>query len=751
MVTGVLTPGSPAIFVNIRRVLTFRRKRVIMDLSREFEDMWKKRGDAYRPRTRHLDERGMPVYTNRLFLETSPYLLQHAHNPVDWYPWGEAAFDTARRQNRPVLLSVGYSTCHWCHVMEEESFEDEEIAHLINANYIAVKVDREERPDVDAIYMSAVQAVAGRGGWPMTVFLTPQREPFYGGTYFPARDGDRGSPMGFLTLLKRIREAYDRRREAVERSAAELTQSVRRMLAPATGSRLPGESLLERAVSSAKNRFDALNGGLAGAPKFPATLPIRLLLRHWRRSGDRDCLKMATLTLEKMAAGGIYDQVGGGFHRYSTDEKWLVPHFEKMLYDNALLVPIYIEAWQATGNPRFKAVVDSTLDYVAREMTAPEGAFFAATDADSMTPAGKAEEGYYFTWTIDELNRVLEPDDARIAARVYGLTPAGNFEGRNVLHLPRSAAEAAAALKISTDALTMALQRINARLYAQRLKRPAPLRDEKILTAWNGLMISAFARAGFAFSDADAIDRACRAANFILEKMFAGGRLGRSYKDGKVAGGGFLEDYTCFTAALLDLFAVTASPHWLKHALGFDAVLAGHFEDPAGGGYFMTPDDHEAMIAREKPYLDGAVPSGNSLAMMNLLRLHALTLDAAFGRRAEKGLSAFSAVMETNPAGFGEMLLALNDHLQPPPQVIAVSPEGAHDRALIDRLKAAFLPGSLVMVVTPAQAAGLSEVSTLFRQSGPLAGKHASVYICRNGACGPPVNDADALMRQLDT
>jgi hypothetical protein len=721
-----------------------------MELSRKIEAMWKKRGDAYRPRTRHLDERGMPIYTNRLFLETSPYLLQHAHNPVDWHPWGGEAFDTALRLNRPVLLSVGYSTCHWCHVMEEESFEDEEIARFINANYVAVKVDREERPDVDAVYMSAVQVIAGRGGWPMTVFLTPQREPFYGGTYFPARDGDRGTPMGFLTLLRRIREGYDTRGKVVERSAGELTQSVRRMLAPPAGSRLPGESSLGRAVSSAKNRFDAVHGGLAGAPKFPATLPMQLLLRHWRSSGDRDCLDMATLTLEKMAAGGMNDQVGGGFHRYSTDEKWLVPHFEKMLYDNALLVPVYIEAWQATGNPRFKAVINSTLDYVAREMTAPEGAFFSAIDADSLTPSGKREEGYYFTWTIDELSRILDPDDVRLAVRVYGMTSAGNFEGRNVLHLPQPTAAVAAALKMSTDAMATALQRINTRLYAQRLTRPAPLRDEKILAAWNGLMISAFARAGFVFGDTAAIDRACRAADFILKKMVAGGRLGRSYKDGKTAGSGFLEDYAFFTAGLLDLFAVTASPHWLESALALDEVLAGHFEDRAEGGYCMTPDDHEPMIAREKPYLDGAVPSGNTVAMMNLIRLHALTLDPSYRQRAEKGLTAFSAVMEANPSGFGGMLLALNDYLKPPPQVIAVSSEGAHDGALIDLLRTAFLPGSLVMVVTPRQAVGLSEFSTLFRQKDPVNDKRVTVYIWRNGTCDPPVNDADALRQRLN-
>ena len=396
--------------------------------------MTQQRGESYRPRTRHLDDQGRAIYTNRLFLESSPYLLQHAHNPVDWYPWGDEAFDTARRLDRPVLLSVGYATCHWCHVMEEESFEDLEIARYINANYIAVKVDREERPDVDSVYMSAVQAITGRGGWPMTVWLTPDREPFYGGTYFPARDGDRGSPVGFLTLLKKIHQSYDTQRDVVTRSASELSQAVQRILAPAAGRRLPMDTTVERAVSFSKTRFDNVNGGISGAPKFPSSLPVRLLLRHYRRSGDPESLNMVVLTLEKMADGGINDQVGGGFHRYSTDAQWIVPHFEKMLYDNALLIPVYIEGWQATGNLRFKQVAIRTLDYVNREMTSPEGAFFSATDADSPTPSGQREEGWFFTWTRAELNDALSAEDARIAAALYGVDTDGNFVRGTTVH-----------------------------------------------------------------------------------------------------------------------------------------------------------------------------------------------------------------------------------------------------------------------------------------------------------------------------
>jgi uncharacterized protein YyaL (SSP411 family) len=719
-----------------------------MSLADKIRDLAQLRGDAYRPRTRHLDEQGRAVYTNRLFLESSPYLLQHAHNPVDWYPWGDEAFDTARRLDRPVLLSVGYATCHWCHVMEEESFEDEEIARYLNDNYVAVKVDREERPDVDAIYMSAVQAIAGRGGWPMTVWLTPDREPFYGGTYFPARDGDRGSPVGFLTLLKKISDSYHEKRALVARSAGELSRTVRQMLAPAAAGRLPIDGVIDRAVSSVKTRFDAVHGGIGGAPKFPGSLPVRLLLRHHRRSGDPESLNMATLTLAKMADGGLNDQVGGGFHRYSTDAGWLVPHFEKMLYDNALLVTAYIEGWQATGNIRFRQVAVKTLDYVAREMTAPEGAFYSATDADSLTPAGDREEGWFFTWTGEELRDAIGADDARIAAAVYGVAAGGNFEGRTVLSLPRKPEAVAVDLGLSTQQLASEMDRINAALYACRQRRPAPLRDDKILAAWNGLMISAFARAGFALDDPAYLDRAGRAARFILDRMVVDGRLRRSFKDGAAGGIGFLDDHAFFTAALLDLFEVTADRFWLERACELDRTLANRFADPENGGFFMTADDHEVLIAREKPVMDGALPSGNAVALMNLLRLNALTLAPSYLKRAESGFAAFSTVLEANPSAFGEMLLALDDFLHPPHQVIIVIPDGGDASWIAHPLRLLFLPGSLIMMVTEADAVQLSQQYPLFREK-TAAGGRATAYVFQNGSCRLPVTTVDALMRQL--
>lgn len=719
-----------------------------MDRSDPIKAKWIARGDGYRPRTRHLDDQGRPIYTNRLFLESSPYLLQHAHNPVEWYPWGDDAFEAARRLDRPVLLSVGYSTCHWCHVMEGESFEDEAIARYINDHYLAVKVDREERPDVDAVYMSAVQAISGRGGWPMTVWLTPEREPFFGGTYFPARDGDRGSSVGFLTLLKKIRQAWDQRRDQVVQSAGELSTVVRQMLVPADGGALPTGSAAARAVAAAKDRFDARYGGIAGAPKFPSSLPLRLLLRHYRRMADREARDMAVLTLEKMAAGGMNDQVGGGFHRYSTDRQWLVPHFEKMLCDNALLVPAYIEGWQVTANERFRQTACATLDYVGREMTAAEGAFFSATDADTLAPSGQPEEGYYFTWTRDELEAVLGPGDAAIAATVYGVTAGGNYEGRNVLHWAHRLDAAANELKMPLGDLAAAIRRINALLYQQRQKRPAPLRDEKILAAWNGLMISAFARAGFACDNPGYILRAAKAADFILANLVAGGRLARSHKDGAAGGGGYLEDYAFFTAGLLDLFSVTADIRWLDQALALDRVLADRFEDREKGGFFMTADDHEMMIARAKPCFDGALPSGNAVALNNLLRLYDLTLDPSYHQRAKKGLTAFSAVLETEASALAEMAAVADDFLHPPPQFIAVLPSTADGVSFGARLRRAFLPGSLVMLATPSQVARLSGQTAVLAGKTALGGG-AAVYVCRQGACEAPITAVDALQRRL--
>ena len=720
-------------------------------LIQRFEKVIQRRGKDYRPRTRHILADGSAKYTNRLFLESSPYLIQHAHNPVNWYPWGDEAFETAKKLNRPVLLSVGYSTCHWCHVMEEESFEDEDIAKYMNENYIAIKVDREVRPDVDAIYMSAVQAMTGRGGWPMTVWLTPDRRPFYGGTYFPASDGDRGTSMGFLSILKKINDAYRRQPDQAKRAGLQLTQLLQQQLSPQTGDSMPGPGLMHKAISHYKRSFDPVYGGISGAPKFPSSLPIRFLLRYYRRTGDEDILNMAVSTLEKMAAGGIYDHVGGGFHRYSTDQQWLVPHFEKMLYDNALLLIAYLEGYQATGNGDFKRMAEEILRYVKRDMTSPEGAFYSATDADSLTPEGHREEGYFFTWTPDELQGVLGKSSTDIIRAYFAVGSKGNFEGRHILHTPKAAADIAETLNLSEEDLRAIIDESRERLYEKRRERPQPLRDGKILTAWNGLMISAHARAGFILADTRYIQRAAAAADFVLTHLTIGNRLYRSYMDDQARHRAYLDDYAFLIAALLDLYEATYDIRWLKKAMDLDGVLEQYFEDKENGGFFMTGNDHEAMIAREKPNYDGAEPSGNSVALLNLLRLGEFTLEDRFRKRAEKALPAFLGNDETAPVALSEMLLALDFYLDRPKEIVIVTPEGEKAAAepFLLVLRRQFFPNRVLIVTAEGKAAAsLSEIIPGVENKTAIDGK-ATAYVCDAGNCQLPTNDLVVFSEQL--
>ena len=643
--------------------------------------------------------------TNRLIHETSPYLLQHAHNPVDWRPWGDEAFDEARRLGKPVFLSIGYSTCHWCHVMEEESFEDEEIAAAMNELYVSIKVDREERPDVDAIYMAAVQALTGSGGWPMSVWLTPDREPFFGGTYFPPRDGARGARHGFLTVLRDIHDAYKSDPERVGRATAALVGAVRARIgsngggdAAAAATARPSPSLIADTVTIFKRIFDDRDGGLRRAPKFPSNIPIRLLLRAHARTGDQVALLMAALTLEKMAAGGMYDQLAGGFHRYSTDARWLVPHFEKMLYDNALLVVAYAEAWQVTGRDDFARVARDTLEYLHREMTAPGGGIFSATDADSKRPDGKSEEGAFFVWSEAEIREHLGagPDTDHLI-RYYGVTAAGNFEGANIL---------AIAAPDEREHGALAPQR--AVLYATRLRRSPPFRDEKILAAWNGLAISAFAVAGRMFDEPRYVAAAVRAASHLLENMRPGGRLARSAKDGRAGGAGFLDDYAFVCAGLIDLYEATFEPRWLREAIALADDVERLFADPAGG-WFMTAADHEQLIAREKPTYDGAEPSGTSVALLNALRLGTFTSDDRWRAIADRAFAAITPTLTENPLGLTEALLAL-DHASDEPKEIAIvwprdaSPDAA--RPLLDVVRRTFAPNHALAAASEADAPG---------------------------------------------
>lgn len=709
-------------------------------------------GDQYKPRTRHLRPDGWAKFTNRLFLEKNPYLLQHAHNPVNWFAWGKEAFLTARNLKRPILLSIGYSTCHWCHVMEEESFEDEAIARYINENYVAIKVDREERPDIDGIYMTAVQALTGHGGWPLTLWLTPDQEPFFGGTYFPPRDGDRGASVGFLSMLRQLKEIYDQEPERVAGSAKKISAMLQESRASNKGAKAPLLSALDQARHYYKSRFDKADGGTKGSPKFPSSLPIRWLLREHIRSGDKELLQMATLSLKKMAGGGIYDHVGGGFHRYATDPKWLVPHFEKMLYDNALLAIAFLEAFGATGDGDFKRICQEVLRFVQREMTSPAGGFYSAIDADSKDEQGHNHEGYFFTWTPQEIEEVLDPKASNAVRAYYDVHESGNFEhGRSILHTSADAALVAQSLKIPEAELLALIEKSKELLYKRRLSRPQPLRDEKILTAWNGLMISAFARAGLAFLEPSYVERASKAADFILKNLKKDQKLYRSFKENKVAHIAFLEDYAFFIAALLDLYEASSDLRWLKEAIELDRVLKHDYEDEKEGGFFMAGQHNEKLIAKEKPHYDGAEPSGNSVALLNLLRLGELTSDDEYRKRAEKALHAFGHELSVFPMSLSEMLIAV-DFLQAKPKEIAiVTPEGRLEEArpFLAELNRHFVPHRTLVVVS----------------EGPMLQEHAQIipwikdkvsengrtiaYVCEKGVCKIPTTDPVNFGKQI--
>ena len=702
-------------------------------------------------------------FTNRLLLEESPYLRQHAHNPVNWFPWGEEAFDEARRLGRPIFLSVGYSTCHWCHVMERESFEDQEIAAFLNRHYVTIKVDREERPDVDAVYMSAVQQLTGSGGWPMSVWLTPEREPFFGGTYFPPRDGARGTRHGFLTLLRELDETYRKEPERVGRAARSLVEAVRRDMegTPEGGAgrrgegdgeldAIPGRQSIERAVDYFKRAFDATHGGLRRAPKFPSNVPIRLLLRHYHRTHDVDALNVALVTLERMAGGGLYDQLAGGFHRYSTDAEWLVPHFEKMLYDNALLVVAYVEAYQLTGQPFLARVARETCDYVLREMTAAGGGFFSATDADS-----EGEEGKFFVWTEAEIREVLiagglDPHgDLETFLQHYDVTPEGNWEGTTILRVPKP-----------NEEVWQRLGRARDLLYARRLSRVPPSRDEKILGAWNGLMISALAVAGRVLGEARYTEGARRAADFVLEHMRdPQGDLVRSFKSRAAAartststssGLGFLDDFAFVTAGLIELYQSTFEPRYLREALRLANATEQHFADP-GGGWFMTGAAHEALIARERPAYDGAEPSGASVALMNVLRLGTYTDDSRWRGIAERGFRSLAHVLGDRSVLLTEALLALDYYWDEPREIALVWPETRTRSAAAPFLAAlarTYLRSFVLAGGSPSELAALGD--TVPFVGGKLTrANHVTAYVCRQGTCALPTDDPDAFQAQL--
>ena len=735
----------------------------------EFKKMKDKKGPSYRPRTRHLDSKGNALFKNRLFLEKSPYLLQHAHNPVNWYPWGEEAFEEAKRKNRPVLLSVGYSTCHWCHVMEEESFEDLEIARHMNENYIAIKVDREERPDIDSVYMSAVQMMAGRGGWPMTVWLTPQKQVFYGGTYFPPRTGDRGASVGFLPLLKQLKEIYEEKPEGITRTGEDIKRVLQETLSPASGSdNIPDKKIFLDLVSQLKQRWDPVYGGIKGAPKFPSSFPSRFLLRSYFKTQDKEILKAIHISLNGMLNGGLHDHVGGGFHRYSTDEKWLVPHFEKMLYDQALLSLTYLEAYQLFKTESYKDTATRILDYVVRDMQSKEGGFYSATDADSLvfeskqvkktmpqntiphTDTKKREEGLYFTWTPEEIDQALNEKQAELIKNYYGVTSVGNFEGRNIFYVSKELSETAEELKLDILEAKRLLVSSRGTLYQTRQLRPLPLRDEKILSGWNGLMISAFVYGYFILNEKKYLLQAEKSARFILNNMRKEGRLYRSWREGTAYIPAYLDDYGFFISALLDLFEWTGNVEWLNSAIELDQVLEKNFEDKERGGFFMTGRDYETLMVREKPFYDGAEPSGNSVAIMNLLRFSELTGDDSYRTRAEKAFRAFSVMLKKNPFSFSEALLALDYYHSRINEIVLILPDNAQleTDSFFNELKKWYLPNKVLTVIYQSQVEKQQNLLKPVTRKTARNGK-STVYICEGGVCQFPASDSKELKRQL--
>ncbi|MSP92303.1 MAG: thioredoxin domain-containing protein [Myxococcales bacterium] len=697
-----------------------------------------------------------PVFTNRLLLENSPYLRQHAHNPVDWRPWGKAAFDEARRLGRPIFLSIGYSTCHWCHVMEHESFEDLEVATELNRRYVPVKVDREERPDVDAVHMAAVQAMTGSGGWPMSVWLAPDPEapdgvrglPYFAGTYFPARDGGRGARMGFLTLLRRLAEAHGSDPAKVLEQGRSVAVAIAAHLGADAPGDPPGVEAVDAAVAEVLATYDSANGGRRWAPKFPSQVPLSLLVRHHLRTGEAASLHAARHTLERMAMGGLYDHVGGGFHRYSTDARWFAPHFEKMLYDQALIVMGALDVLAVASDRLLDHAVRGTLDGLLRDMRHADGGFFSATDADS-----EGREGLFFLWTAGELTSTLGDDDGALVQRAFGATPRGNFEGSNILHLQAPLAELA--LREGGDEARLAQRLWSAldRLHAVRRGRVPPLRDDKVLLAWNGLAIAALARAGSQLGEPRWLESAEQAADFVLRQMRTpGGRLLRTWLDGTGKGHGGLDDHAFLVQALLDLFEATQQGRWLQAAIEVHAVQDAHFAD-SRGGYFATPDDAEVLLAREKPDRDGAEPSGNSVAAFNLVRLHALTAVDAYRVRLDGLLRAFGGRLRDHPGALSEMLLAVEARAGPMREVVLVRPQGSSAAVLApwrSALRGAFVPHKVVLEIEAGSAAAkvLEEMAPIVAGKDARGGK-PTAYVCRAGVCQLPVTEPAAMLGQL--
>lgn len=645
----------------------------------------------------------IPKFINQLIHESSPYLLQHACNPVQWLPWGDKAFQQSRRHQKPILLSIGYSTCHWCHVMEKESFEDSDIADVINRSFIPVKVDREERPDVDSHYMSALHLMGQQGGWPLTMFLTPELKPFFGGTYFPARDGDRSVRTGFLTILRNIDKVWQEEHERVISSSESLSSKLTFLQQKEPGDDLPVADVFDKLEESLIHDYDPENGGHGSAPKFPSGTPFRFLFRHYLRSGRQVCVTMAFDTLRAMASSGLYDQVGGGFHRYATDEAWSVPHFEKMLYDNALLAEAYLEAWQISKDPYFESICCDILDYVLRDMTLASGGFCSATDADSLNAEGDSEEGYYFTWNASELYDTLREFqvDQDVLAEYFGLRSAASLEGRIILSGSSDPGSYRKAAGLSERDFLQTIADVRQKLLEIRNTRHKPFRDDKIMVSWNGLMISALCKAYRVFCREDYLEAAKKSANLILSRLKEDGTLPRCFREERTGPEGCLSDYSFFMAGLLELLQVDPEPRWIEAVLSLDQVVHHNFEDKKNGGFFQTSSEAKSTsFLREKMVYDGAEPSGNSVAVLNLLKLSLLTSDQTYRIRAVNALKQSKSTIEKSPEAVPDLLSAFDFYLSDPGLFLSLNNSGslANTDQRLCLLTTSYCPNDLFML-----------------------------------------------------
>ena len=688
---------------------------------------------------------------NRLISQKSPYLLQHAENPVDWYPWSEEAFEKARKENKPVFLSIGYSTCHWCHVMAHESFEDPQVAELMNNTFVSVKVGREERPDIDGVYMTVCQMMTGSGGWPLTILMTPDKEPFFAATYIPKET--RFGRAGMLTLIPRIKEIWSTRQSELVSSAAQVTASLEKT-APGTPGESLGEPLLHLAFEQLLQRFDEHNAGFGNAPKFPTPHNLLFLLRYWKRSGNQKALEMVEKTMHSMRYGGIYDHVGFGFHRYSTDSGWLVPHFEKMLYNQALLSMVYTEAYQATRKAEYAKTAREVFIYVMRDMTSAEGAFYSAEDADS-----EGQEGKFYVWTNDEIQRLLSPEEADLAVRFFNITADGNFtdevadikSGHNILHRTQGIDEIASGLNTSVPDLQAQIEEIRKKLFAEREKRIHPYKDTKILTDWNGLIIAALAKAAQVFDEPKYANAAKGAADFILKNLRTQqGRLLHRYRDGEAALTAHVDDYAFLIYGLLELYEATFEVYYLQTALGLNEDLIRYFWDNENGGFFFTADDGERLLVRQKEIYDGAVPSGNSVAMLNLLRLGRITTKTDFEEKAAKIGQAFHGSVSQMPSAYTQLMAAADFAIGLSYEVvIAGDLEASDTREMLRAIRRLFLPNKVVILhPTDRKPPSIEDIAPFIKDHSSINGK-ATAYVCSDYNCQLPTNEINTMLKLL--